>query len=133
MIFDLDNTIIPWQSNNISTEMIECLYALKTMNLKLCLLSNSYEERVRTIADKLAIPYVAWACKPYPDGFKKAMRLMGLSPGQVAVVGDQLFTDVLGGNLAGAYTILVNPLSTKEFFTTRASRVLERLIFRRNV
>jgi predicted HAD superfamily phosphohydrolase YqeG len=76
----------------------------------------------------LGVPVVGWALKPVPLGLWRAMAIMGTRRVTTALVGDQLFTDILGGNLLGIYTILVEPLSTDEFPTTRLVRRIERLI-----
>lgn len=126
MIFDLDNTLLPWGAERIPEYIFSWFVRLRSEKFSFCLVSNSYEKRVGHIAAMLSTSYVAWACKPAVYGFQKAVANMSLQPSQVAVVGDQLFTDILGGNRAGLFTILVEPLSTKEFPTTRISRILEK-------
>ena len=130
IIFDLDNTIIPWDSQQMSPEVIELLHTLVAQGFKLCLVSNNMDKRVRTIAGIFGIPFISRAYKPAKSGFRQALAAMGLTENQVAVVGDQLFTDVLGGNRLGLYTIWVKPLSAKEFIGTRITRRLEKLAVR---
>jgi HAD superfamily phosphatase (TIGR01668 family) len=101
---------------------------LRSTGLAGCIVSNNFSLRVRQVGAMLAIPVVGWALKPVPLGFRRAMAIMGTRPATTALVGDQLFTDVLGGNLLGMYTILVEPLSPDEFPTTRLVRRIERLI-----
>lgn len=127
IIFDLDNTIIPWDKPTMSPEIVEWLHALLAQGFKLCLVSNNMGKRVQTIAEIFNIPFVARAYKPAKTGFRRAIGTMELTAGQVAVVGDQLFTDVLGGNRLGLCTIWVTPLTTKEFMGTRITRQLEKL------
>jgi hypothetical protein len=127
IIFDLDNTIIPWDRPNMSPEIIQWLNGLVAQGFKLCLVSNNMGKRVKKIADSFAIPFVARAYKPAKSGFRQAIVTMELTEGQVAVVGDQLFTDVLGGNRLGLCTIWVAPLTSKEFIGTRITRRLEKL------
>lgn len=93
-----------------------------------CIVSNNFSLRVRQVGTLLGVPVVGWALKPVPLGFWRAMAIMGTRPATTALIGDQLFTDVLGGNLLGMYTILVEPLSQDEFPTTRLVRRIERLI-----
>ncbi|CUH94080.1 hypothetical protein P22_0142 [Propionispora sp. 2/2-37] len=126
LVFDLDNTILPWGGARIPEDISVWFSRLKAEEFSFCLVSNSYEKRVCQFAAALSASYVAWACKPSIRGFQKAADKMNLHPEQVAVIGDQLFTDILGGNRAGLFTILVEPLSTKEFPTTRISRILEK-------
>lgn len=99
--------------------------------VKLYLLSNALPERVRFWTARLGFSGVGLASKPAPRAFRVAARQMGLAPAQVAMVGDQLFTDVLGGNLAGMYTIMVRPLADNALPHTRLARRVERLVLKR--
>lgn len=128
--FDLDNTIIPWNSSDISPEVLVWLNNLATQGFKLCLVSNNSKERVRKIAEQCGAPFVAQALKPTRSGFRQAAQMMGVSPATVAVVGDQLFTDILGGNRLGMVTIWVKPLTSKEFVGTKITRQFEKLAVR---
>jgi HAD superfamily phosphatase (TIGR01668 family) len=76
----------------------------------------------------VGIPFVSKATKPRVKGFAAAMELLGVRPEETVVVGDQIFTDILGGNRAGAYTILVVPIDPREFLGTRLVRVVERRV-----
>lgn len=127
IIFDLDNTIIPWNSLNMQPEIIGWLKNLQAAGYKICLLSNNMGQRVCDIAAIFKIPFVSRAYKPAKTGFRRALAAMGLTEKEVAVVGDQLFTDILGGNRLGLFTIWVSPLSTKEFFGTKITRKLEKV------
>ncbi|MDX9873209.1 MAG: YqeG family HAD IIIA-type phosphatase [Clostridia bacterium] len=129
LIIDLDNTICPWRQNTVIPEADTLIKDALARSYKICLLSNSSALRTRAVADAYGVPFVAPAYKPSRYAFKKAAAGMGLPPNAVAVVGDQLFTDVLGGNRAGCYTILVRPLNDKEFIWTRFMRLLERIVF----
>ncbi len=125
--FDLDNTIVPWNSQEICPEVLVWLNDLIAQDFKLCLISNNSKGRVSKVAQQCNAPFVAKALKPSRSGFRQAAKAMGLSPGNVAIVGDQLFTDILGGNRLGMLTIWVKPLSTKEFVGTKITRQLEKL------
>jgi HAD superfamily phosphatase (TIGR01668 family) len=128
VLLDLDNTVIPYKSYGEAPEgLVEWLKTLKEAGFQVMLVSNGSRRRVRYWREKLEIPGFGPAGKPW-FGFRKALRQLGLTPRKVAVVGDQLFTDVLGGNLIGAYTVLVPPLSKKELGYTRLVRRLERWV-----
>lgn len=129
VIFDLDNTIIAWGSANMDGEMIKWLRLLEKRGFRLCIVSNSMKKRVREIAQSINIPYIARAGKPLRSGFCRALQTLDLHGNEVAVVGDQRFTDIVGGNRIGAFTILVNPLGAKEFFATKITRSLVKLLF----
>jgi len=130
IIFDLDNTIIPWDSPNMSPGIIQWLNNLLARGFNICLVSNNMGKRVQTIAGIFGIPFVSRAYKPAKTGFRQAIAAMELTNSQVAVVGDQLFTDILGGNRLGLYTIWVAPISGKEFIGTKITRRLEKLAVR---
>lgn len=127
IVFDLDNTIIPWNSSDLCPEVLAWLNDLVCQDFKLCLVSNNGNRRVRQIAGQCGIPFVARALKPSRTGFRQAAQVMNLSPEAIAVVGDQLFTDVLGGNRLGMFTIWVQPLTNQEFIGTKVTRQLEKL------
>ncbi len=128
VLLDLDNTLVPYKTYGEAPEEIrEWLQMLKETGVEVMLVSNGSQRRVRYWREKLGIPGFGPAGKPW-FGFRKALRRLALTPREVAVVGDQLFTDVLGGNLVGAYTVLVPPISEKEMGYTRLVRRLERWV-----
>ena len=131
LLLDLDNTLIPYASREDAPEVVAWVGGLLEQGVQLYLLSNATHGRVAFWVEKLQFTGVGLASKPFPRAFEKAIRGMQLEPRQVAMVGDQLFTDVLGGNLAGAYTILVKPLSDNALPHTRIIRRLERSVMKR--
>jgi len=128
VIVDMDNTIIPYHQRQIDARVQEWMEQMKEQGFKLCIVSNNTAVQGEELARQLDIPAVWYAVKPRRRAFRKALHQMGLSAGKVAVVGDQVFTDVLGGNRLGMYTVLVVPLSQKEMFWTKAVRAVERKI-----
>ncbi len=128
VILDLDNTLVAWDAAAPTPGVRRWVADLQRAGLAACIVSNGFTPRLTTIAAALELPVVGTAVKPAPWGLRRAMRLMHTTPAQTVLVGDQLFTDVLGGNLLGLHTVLVEPLSTKEFVTTRIVRRLERLL-----
>lgn len=130
-ILDLDNTVTEWNSNEVTNEIRAWIKSVKDKGFKACIVSNNGQKRVLTVADNLGIPFVFKAGKPRRRAFKKALEVMGCHSQQTAVVGDQLFTDVLGGNRMNMFTILVVPINRREFIGTRIMRHFERLVLRR--
>jgi len=126
LVLDLDNTLVPWNTADVSVSVGVWVDDLAAAGIASCVLTNNYTRRATEVADRLKIPIIKAAFKPSPAAFRGALRVMSLPAAQVAVVGDQLFTDVLGGKLAGMRAILVEPLSAREFFTTKFVRWLER-------
>jgi hypothetical protein len=130
LILDLDNTIVPRNSAVATDELKEWLTSIKRHGMRACILSNNWKQRVSSIAAQVELPLVARAAKPRRGAFVQAMRVLGTSKAETVVIGDQLFTDVLGGNLAGIHTILVVPMSNHEAPHTRILRKLERRIMK---
>lgn len=130
IILDLDNTIIAWDSPSMRPEIVDWIKDLLQQRYRICLLSNNMTQRVKHIADTLGVPYVPRACKPSKAGFRQAIAVLQLKPPEIAVVGDQLFTDVLGGNRLGLFTVWVAPLSANEFIGTKITRKIEKLTIR---
>jgi len=130
VIVDLDNTLTEWNKDQIPPEIEGWLRVVREQGFGLCLVSNNAKTRVARVAECLDIPFVYKAGKPRRRAFRQAMDLLGTEPGSTAVVGDQIFTDVFGGNRLGLYTILVVPISRHEFIGTRMMRQLEWLVLR---
>ena len=130
-ILDLDNTVTEWNSHILKEEVSRWFERIRAEGFQACILSNNGEERVIKIARLLDIPYVYRARKPRRSGFLKALARMGVNASQTAVVGDQIFTEIWGGNRAGLYTILVEPLAWREFMGTKISRMLEYFVLRK--
>ncbi len=133
LIIDLDNTLLSWESGAIEPEISGILKEYIAAGLKLCVVSNSFNSRVSGILSPLGIPGVAMARKPRRKPFLKAMKILGTGTNETAVIGDQLFTDVCGGNRLGFYTVLVKPISKKEFLGTRVVRIAEKIVIRKLV
>lgn len=111
LLADLDNTLVPYGVPMPDERLKGWRDELAAQGVTLFVLSNNrHESRPRTFAQALGVPYIGHAGKPKPAAFIRAMTLMEATREQTAIVGDQVFTDVLGGNLAGVSTILVRPI-----------------------
>lgn len=130
VICDLDNTLIAWDSAGTDAKLRRWLKDVQAAGLKVCIVSNNGNARVADFAKPLGLPFVARAAKPRRRPFQMAMELLGTDPTETAVVGDQVFTDVFGGNRQGLHTILVVPISRREFFGTRLVRMVEQIVLR---
>lgn len=131
LLIDIDNTLVPWGQAEMEQAFVDWVQKAKDQGFKVCLVSNAVPQRTESFAQLLDIPAVGRAMKPLSRAFRRGMKLLGLGPKEVAVVGDQLFTDVLGGNRLGLFTILINPLSTTELGATKIMRRLERRTLRK--
>lgn len=134
LLLDLDNTLCLWRAGEFPRSTAVLLRRLKSQGFKIAVLTNARLPRdspVRSALAELGIPLIERAKKPLPFGFRRALRFLEAEPKEAAVIGDQLFTDVLGGKLVGLYTVLVPPLSPREARRTKVNRALERLLGRR--
>ena len=131
LILDVDNTLIDYYKN-ISDDVIEWAHHLQGQGIKMYILSNTNKkEKVETVANKLEIPYRLFARKPSKGGFLKIQKEINIEPEFIGVVGDQIFTDVIGGNRCKMFTILVDPVTPKDYFYTAWKRPLENIIKRK--
>ena len=128
LILDVDNTLIDYYKN-ITEDTINWAENLKQNGIKMCILSNSNKkEKVKEVAQKLDIEYSYFAMKPFKNGFRKAKKMLQLENSEIAVIGDQIFTDVIGANRMKMYSILVEPIQEKDIFITLIKRPFENYI-----
>lgn len=109
VIFDIDNTLVP-HGAPADERAIELFAWLRELGYSCMLLSNNKEPRVRSFNDKVGASYIYKAGKPKADSYRSAMRQMGTSAEDTIFVGDQIFTDILGANLAGIRSVRVHPI-----------------------
>lgn len=128
IITDLDNTLVAWDVKNATPEIIQWFKEMKEQDIKVTIISNNKQERVKLFSEPLDTPFVYSARKPLSQAFKSAAREMELKKEEIVVIGDQLLTDVLGGNSAGFYTILVVPIVETDEKLTQFNRKIERRI-----
>lgn len=132
IIFDLDNTIVRRDSVVFTPEIWKHLSELQREGFKMGIVSNNSRKRVGAVAGQMSLPAVPRAVKPLVRPFRRALKLLGTRPDETALVGDQIFTDILGGNLTGLYTILVVPMEGKDFWGTKLiGRPLEKIVLAR--
>ena len=126
LILDVDNTLIDY-NQNIPEGIEEWVQMLKKQDIKFCILSNSNnEEKIKKVSKKLEIPYLFFAKKPFKKGFIKAKKILDLKEENIGMVGDQVFTDVVGANRMKMVSILVKPIDKKDHLPTKIQRVFEK-------
>ncbi len=131
LILDVDNTLIDYQKN-MPEGIKSWVQTLKQKGIKLCILSNTNDKiKVQKVAEELKIPYIYFAKKPFKKGFKKAKEKLELETKKIAVVGDQILTDVLGANRSNMFSILVKPIAQKDIWITKLKRPIEQRIIRK--
>jgi HAD superfamily phosphatase (TIGR01668 family) len=126
---DLDNTIVPWHTTEISEAIHTWVDRVRARNIRICLLTNNYLPHVRAVGAALGVPVVRGVLKPWRGAYAAALRELGTEPARTLAIGDQLFTDVLGAKAAGMKAVVVQPLSRREFFTTKLLRMFERPVY----
>lgn len=110
VMLDFDNTVVPYTSDTPTAEIQGWLEALCASDIALCVVSNSYKPRVRNFCRARRIKCITGARKPFGKGIRRCLERYELPPEKALVVGDQVFTDTLGGNLAGTRTVLLEPI-----------------------
>ena len=128
--FDIDNTLVPNRGNVLSERIESWLKKAELSGIKCYLMSNNTKRRVAEIGELLNMEGICWSMKPLKRSYLKVAKILGLRPSEMCVVGDQLFTDILGANYAGMYSILVTPLSGKEGITVRFKRHIEKIVMK---
>jgi HAD superfamily phosphatase (TIGR01668 family) len=131
IIVDLDNTVCGYHQSTLAPGVREWVLAAKARGFRLALVSNNFSERVAAIGAELDVPAVPSALKPLPQGFLRALAHLGTRRSQTVVIGDQLFTDVLGAKILGLHAVLTHPIIAHDFPLTRVLRFMERLFFAR--
>ncbi len=131
LILDVDNTLIDYYKK-MPQGIKEWCEKLKSEDIKFCILSNSNKKKkVSDVAKILDIPYIYFARKPFKSGFKKAAKLLQIDYKNIAAVGDQIFTDILGANKMKMYSILVQPILERDLLVTRIKRPIENYIIKK--
>ena len=131
LLLDVDNTMTAHDSQTLDAAVNTWLEEMRAAGFRLMIVSNGKKRRVAPFADRLSLPYTAMAAKPLPFGFWRAARKLGVKRKDCTVIGDQIFTDVLGGKLAGMRVIQLLPLAPetdKPFIALK--RKLERKIMK---
>ncbi|MBN1395314.1 MAG: YqeG family HAD IIIA-type phosphatase [Pirellulales bacterium] len=129
LLLDVDCTLTRYSQGEALPEATAWIEQLRISGFQLCLVSNGMGARIRGFAERLELPCVAKAMKPLPWGIRRALRMLKAEHSQTAIVGDQLFADVMAGRLAGIRSILVEPIHPEEEpWYTRMKRIPERFL-----
>jgi HAD superfamily phosphatase (TIGR01668 family) len=133
LCLDLDNTLLPQKGHELPASVMERLLALREQNLvqDICLISNVIVpghrlRRLRRLAEQLSIKHVVpgyfWNRKPKNAPFQQALKLLDAKPSQCVMVGDQIYSDIVGGNRMGFYTVWVLPMASDHWTTLLTGR-----------
>jgi len=116
VLLDFDNTMLPYTTNEPTKELLVWLDKMKKSGLTVCIVSNSHKDRVPKFAEKHNIFCVTGAKKPGTKGIYEAMERFNCNKNKTALVGDQIYTDVLGANLAGITSVIVKSIHNHNFW-----------------
>lgn len=130
VLTDLDNTLIAWNYPEATDKSIEWINEVKKSGIKVAIISNNSTKRVQKVASVLKLPFIAHAFKPSRRGIRLAQEKFGVDKCELLMVGDQLFTDVLGANRAGVKNVLVKPILASDAWATKFNRLLEMFLMR---
>ena len=128
IIVDLDNTLIAWGEKEVSQKNIDWVNEAKKLGLKICIVSNTNSKRVAEFAKIFDVPYHSKYFKPFSIAFNNGFKILDTKKSETVVIGDQIFTDILGGNRLKLLTILVTPIVKKDSIGTFLHRNLEKII-----
>lgn len=130
IVFDLDETLAPRHMDGPDETILSHIELLKQSGISMALVSNSPRDRVSDFNRKMQISIYPNAQKPRVKVLKRAVKMMGFAPNEIAMVGDQIFTDVLAGNRLQLLTVMVSPLEDRKTWFFRLKRKLERIILK---
>ena len=130
LILDVDNTLSTHHGHILTDGLENWLELMHKEGIGLIILSNSNEERVKPFAEKINLPFISLGLKPLPFGYFRALKALGSKRKNTAIVGDQIFTDVLGGNLVGVRTLLLTPIKLETTAGFRFKRMIERFVIK---
>ncbi len=132
LLLDVDNTMSVAHGNKtLRPGLPEWLSDMKENGISLMILSNAKKNRAERFADSVGLPVVGLAAKPLPFGYFKAARLLKVKRKNTAMVGDQVFTDIMGGRISGVKTILVTDITPEDKLNFRIKRNLEKKLLKR--
>lgn len=131
ILFDLDNTLVPYFKNKPTRKLKDFIERVKDMGFKVIIFSNSNKKRLTPFKNVLEVDCSYSSRKPFQKKFKKVLNDYKYKQSEVAIIGDQILTDIYGGNKMGIFTVLVNPITKKEAFITKLNRKLENKIIKK--
>ncbi len=130
LILDVDNTLSTHHGHILTDGLEDWLNLMQNNNIKLMVLSNSKEQRVKPFAKKINLPFISLGLKPLPFGYIRALKALNSKRKETAIVGDQIFTDVLGGSIVGVKKVLLTPILLEDGLSFKIRRRLERAVFK---
>lgn len=133
LVLDVDNTLRAHGAAEPYDGVVGWVQEMRENGIALMIASNNFKKRIAPFAKQLDLDFFAMSCKPFPLGLTRAIKKISIPSHQIALVGDQIFTDIVGGNLKGIYTILISPYQAESGALWKIKRILEKpVIWRYN-
>ena len=130
LLLDVDNTMSTHHGTVLTDGLRDWIKKMQDGGIKLCVLSNSKEFRVGPFAKRIELEHISLGLKPLPFGYLRGVKKLGSKRKNTAIVGDQIFTDILGGNAVGVQTILLTPIKLEDGWSFKLRRRLEKVVFK---
>ncbi len=130
LLLDVDNTLSTHHGMVLCAGLEEWLKYMKDNGINLLILSNSKKKRVEPFAEKIGLPFISLGLKPLFTGFARGRKRLNVGRKNLAIVGDQIFTDTLGGNFYGINTILLTPIKPESSLRFKIKRRLEKAVYK---
>lgn len=131
LILDVDNTLSTHHGQVLTDGLSEWLDTMRQNGIKMTVLSNSKAKRLIPFAEKIGLDFISLGMKPLPFGYLRALKRLGTSKKETAIVGDQIFTDIVGGNCVGVNTVLLTPIKLETSLRFRMKRRIERFLIKK--
>ncbi|MBE6809766.1 MAG: YqeG family HAD IIIA-type phosphatase [Ruminococcaceae bacterium] len=131
LLLDVDNTMSTHHGTVLTDGLMEWIAQMQENGIKLMVLSNSKKARIEPFAARIGLSFISLGCKPLPTGYLRGVKALGEKCKNVAIVGDQIFTDVLGGNIVGVKTILLTPIKLEDGWSFKVRRRLEKKLYKK--
>ena len=131
LMFDLDNTLLEVNKNIPKKEICYLIKKLKKDFQIVIISNNTSKKRLSKVAEELEVDYIKFALKPSSKAFRKVQKKYGYEKSEMCIIGDQLITDIKGGNKYDVLTILVDPLAKEELKVTGINRFIEKKILKK--
>lgn len=116
LMMDFDNTIVPYTTSEPSQKVLDWFDRMRAGGIRLCVVSNSRNARVKVFCEKYGLDCITHAKKPFPKGIRECLEKYGIEPEKCALVGDQIYTDTLGANGCGVQSVLVKAIHNHNFW-----------------
>ncbi len=131
LLLDVDNTMSTHHGTILTDGLLEWIVKMQDAGIKLMVLSNSKRFRIEPFASRIGLPFISLGCKPLPTGYLRGVKALGEKRKNVAIVGDQIFTDILGGKIVGVKTILLTPIKLEDGWSFKIRRKLEKKLYKK--